>query len=371
MNNIDGVVHNCFQSNGLELLGVVFAESDQIAQNRYIDWLEQGFQGEMNFLVSHVGAKYNPQAIMPAAKSIFFTAINYFQETKKTVGKNGRVSRYAWGRDYHKTFGKRLRNVAVQLSEKFPEHHFRSFIDAGPLDERFFASRAGLGHIGNNGILITKEFGSWCFLGEIISTLEYTNFTKKIKKYKDCPSSATFEPANSVCPPNCLRCVESCPTNALYAPGKIDASRCISYLTIEHKGSIPEKLRPLIGDWLFGCDLCQEVCPSNFFSPTTKELDFLAHRAGPFLDLGKILDMNDESFLQRFAGSPLMRAGRRILQRNACIVAANIGEFSVLPKLKQFAFGQDPLLAEHASWAIKQLQATPNCIETGVYSIKE
>ncbi len=254
------------------------------------------------------------------------------------------MARYAWGRDYHRSLGKRLKRAIKALSDNYTGERFRAFTDATPLAERFYAERAGIGFAGRNTLTISSRFGSWFLIGEILTTCDFA-----------ATGPATGK--NGSCPSGCSRCIDVCPTGALESPFRINASKCISYLTIENKGSIPEPLRKKMGDWIFGCDLCQEVCPLNIRVAVTGEADFTAHRAGPALSLQDVLTMeSDEQFRFRFAGSPLARAGRRGLMRNACVAAANSGAVELLPILEELANGGDSLVAEHAAWAASRLK---------------
>jgi epoxyqueuosine reductase len=197
--------------------------------------------------------------------------------------------------------------------------------------------------VGRNGLLISGQYGSWFLIGEILTTL-------------DLSGTIAVNGRHGGCPTGCRRCLDVCPTGALLGEARINASRCLSYLTIEHKGTIPQELRPLMGDWLFGCDLCQEVCPLNVRRRVTKEADFLAHRAGSSRELAQILTIrNHKDMVRLFAGSPLMRPGRTGLVRNACVVAANTGSVDLLPQLRKLCQDADGVVGEHARWAVSRL----------------
>lgn len=391
-----------FEQEGLHLVGIAPAEPAPREQAEYERWIAEGKHGSMGYLADHAPMKFHPESLLPGCRSVLVAALNYYQEANWTRGDNnaapgsrppratphapsgdtssgdappghappgadtpsvhdspepagplsggaagevrGRIARYAWGRDYHKVLGKRLRRIARRLAEEHPEHSFRHFTDSAPLAERYYAERAGVGFTARNTLSISGEFGSWFILGEILSTVEY-------------PPTGDAGGRHGACPTNCTRCIDVCPTGALYAPHRIDASKCISYLTIEHKGSIPEDLRPKMGNWLFGCDLCQEVCPLNIRVQQTGVEDFVVLKAGDSLELSEILDIEDEdAYRERFAGSPLMRAKRRGLVRNACIVAANTGARDLLPRLRALCDEDDEIIAEHAAWAVSQLE---------------
>lgn len=333
-----------FETEGLSLMGVADAVVNEAGEAEYREWIHRNYHGSMEYMERHAAAKFRPEELLSGCASILVVGLNYYQDPPETPRSDGRIARYAWGRDYHKVLGKRLRRIRRRLEERYPGERFRNFTDATPLAERFYAERAGIGFQGRNTLLISSQYGSWFLIGEILSTRAF-------------PPSGTPDGRHGACPASCRKCLEVCPTGALYAPHRIDASLCISYLTIEHKGSIPEELRPRIGNWLFGCDLCQEVCPLNVRRQITSEEDFLQIRAGATRELKEILAIeSDEEFTSRFAGSPLMRAGRISLIRNASIVAANNGETSLLPRLRELADDPDPIISEHAGWAVRQLE---------------
>jgi epoxyqueuosine reductase len=249
---------------------------------------------------------------------------------------------------------KRLNAVCRELAEQFSAENFRAFVDSGPLDERYFAQRAGLGGQGRNGLLIHPHYGSWVFLGEILTTLPIEPVLTP--EPENGPTEQLNAPG-TICPRDCTNCRRKCPTGALRADGRFDARRCISYLTIEHHGDIPVELRPLIGDWLFGCDICQEVCPLNRQAAETVETDFLQDIAGEALELSTVLRIRRrDEMVGLYAGSPLMRLGVEQLLRNAAIVAANTGAAHLLPELQQLSRHSNPMIAEHAAWALERLE---------------
>lgn len=308
----------------------------------YQNWLNQNHHGQMDYLIKHSPLKTNPKKILPNAKSIILVTLNYYQKHQNS-GQNGRVARYAWGRDYHKIFKKKLQKLDQFLKELYPQAQTRFFADSGPLLERSYATQSNLGYIGKNTMLITPKFGSWVLIGEIIidQKLDYDQFNST---------------EHGICG-TCTRCITVCPTKALKSDYTIDANLCISYQTIENKGPIPEKLRPLIGDWIFGCDLCQEVCPHNFRQKETYQPNFTTAIAGSEIDLAEILSIQTEQeFLARFAGSPLMRAKLAGLQRNACVVAGNLKRKDLLPHLKKLTKSKNKIIAEHATWAINEIK---------------
>ena len=253
----------------------------------------------------------------------------------------GRVAQYAWGRDYHKLLRARLRSLVRRLAERYPGEQFRTGVDATPLLESHHAVAAGIGFRGKHTLAINGEQGSWFFIGEVLTTLAIA--PTPARSHKRCGSGCTY-------------CIDVCPTDAIVAPYQLDARRCISYLTIEHRGPVAEELRPAIGDWLFGCDLCQEVCPWTVRAGATAEPDLLHWRAGDALELAPLLELRThDDLVARFAGSPLMRAGRDRLVRNACTVAGNRGAVELLPQLRRLTRDPDRGVAEHARWAVQRI----------------
>jgi epoxyqueuosine reductase len=256
----------------------------------------------------------------------------------------GRVARYARGRDYHDVIPPRLRALAAAIVELCgPETKCRTFVDTGPLVDRAAAERAGLGFVGKNTCLLTGRYGSYVFLSAILTTaaLPSDPFVTR-----DCGS--------------CRACLNACPTGAFIAPRQLDATRCISYLTIEHRGAIPHALRPRIGDWVFGCDVCQEVCPWNRArSPTAHEEFAPQAGAGNTLDLAELLTLDEAAFRARFRGTPLMRTKRRGLLRNAAIALGNSGDRAVIPALLGALSDAEPLVRGHAAWALGELAPLP------------
>jgi epoxyqueuosine reductase len=253
--------------------------------------------------------------------------------------RKGRIARYAWRRDYHGVIRKRLHALVRYIEALAPGTRCKIFVDTGPLLERAVAQRAGLGFVGKNTLLITRGLGSWVFLASVITTL-------------DLP---TDEPDQRTCG-TCTLCIDACPTRAITAPYDLDARRCIAYLTIETKDSTPVELRGKTGEWLFGCDICQDVCPHN--TRVEKPLEFFnGGGIGPELDPAEVLSIRtDEEFAARFSGTPLARPGRHGLLRNACLVAANRQRTDLLPQLTDLArHDPHPVVRDHAHWAAQQL----------------
>lgn len=313
----------------------------------YKKWLDQNYNGQMDYLDKHYPLKTNPKKIVENAKSIIVVSLNYYQDRKPSKSE-GQIARYAHGRDYHKVFQKKLRQLQEFIKQLSPTASIRHFADSGPLLERQYAKQAGLGYIGKNTMLITKPFGSWILLGDLITDIEL--------EYDELTNELEINETHGVCG-TCKRCIDVCPTGALKSEYEIDARLCISYLTIENKEGIPEDLRPKIGNWLFGCDLCQEVCPHNHRQKQTAVSDFNQRIAGNEQELKAILSLkNDSDFEKLFAGSPVMRAKRTGLIRNACVVAGNLKRIDLIPELLEISQNNDKMLAEHATWALNQIK---------------
>ena len=294
------------------------------------------------FNAARVRRGANPAALLPGARSIISLALNYYPAGDAADAnpppEQGRVARYARGRDYHRLLKRRMRNLVTALSEQLGRQFAaRWYIDDGPMLDRAAAARAGLGWFGKNGNILNPSYGSWLLLGQIITDLPL-------------PPDA---PLRKTCG-QCARCIPACPTDAIVAPYVVDNRRCISYLTIEHKGPIPLALRPAIGNWVFGCDICQEVCPVNRKAPAARDPNF-GRRDLSALDLIALLQMSEEQFRQRFAGTPLMRAKHAGMQRNACIALGNAGDAAAVPALADALRTAVPLVRQHAAWALGRI----------------
>jgi len=300
---------------GFESVGITPAQP--ITHADYFDeWLKRGYAGEMDYLGRHRDLRVDPRGLLGGARSIIVVAHNYHQspeipaESCRDYHARGRVSEYAWGRDYHRVIRKKLKRVANRLSHVLEiPFEWRICVDTAPIMEREFAALAGIGWIGKNTTIINRKLGSFFFLGEIITTL-------------DLPASL---PETDHCG-TCTRCLEACPTGALTAPRQMDASRCISYLTIEHRSEIPEELQPLMSNWIYGCDICQEVCPYNQQAPMTHEPDYQLNTSNPLLpypQLNDLIHMTDDQYKQYTTASAIKRASLNMLQRNAKIALRN------------------------------------------------
>lgn len=317
-------------------------------RGHFDDWALQGFVADMDYLKRMADDRFDPARKLPDVDGVIVLAAWYDNNEQKICSKKeGEVARYAIGRDYHKVLRKKLDELSAWLKSQNPLAATYASVDSGPTADRVLAEAVGLGFFGKNSLIIDPSRGSYFF----IATL-YTNLSLEATPKRRMPNCG-----------DCTRCMDACPTGAIKAPGKIDARLCISYLTIENKQGIPAALRPKIGNRLFGCDACQVVCPFNVGRAHHQVVtihDLKASQGiGRFLDLSDILAIkDDDAFLERFAGTPLMRTKRRGLLRNACVVAGNSGDVTLIPILKDLIQREtDPMLQEHAEWAIEQLRA--------------
>jgi epoxyqueuosine reductase len=327
---------------GLDIVRIAPAVIDPKYQNAFERWVAAGLHGSMDYLSRRITNDVTLDCLLPDVKSVIAVAVNYYQADERLPAANeGVVSRYAVTRDYHKVIGKVLKQLAGFVDETF-ETQSRSFVDIGPVLERAFAEAAGVGYIGRNTMLINGTYGSWVFLGVVLTALELEPDVNDTKLR--CGT--------------CRRCVTDCPTEAIRDDYTLDARRCISYLTIENRDAIPVELRPLLGNWLFGCDICQEVCPHNSRESATRVEGFQNIRIEDrVLSLRDVLKMRTyDAFLERFAGTPLMRAKREGLLRNACVVAGNSGDIGLVDVLRRVAAeDSSAMVREHAHWAVARL----------------
>ncbi|KAF1699029.1 tRNA epoxyqueuosine(34) reductase QueG [Pseudoxanthomonas jiangsuensis] len=308
------------------------------------DWLAQGLYGTMAWMAQHGDKRSRPQELIPGTLRVISVGLDYGRndgdEAWDTLrdGARAYVARYALGRDYHKLMRNRLQKLAERLQQEVGPFGHRVFVDSAPVLERALARNAGLGWIGKHTCLIDKDGGSWFFLGEI---------------YVDLPLPVD-PPASAHCG-SCVRCIEVCPTQAIVAPHRLDARRCISYLTIEHDGPIPEELRPAIGNRIFGCDDCQLVCPWNKFARRTDEPDFRARNDLDTASLAQLFAWDEDEFLRRTEGSPIRRSGHERWLRN---IAVALGNAPTTPEtLAALASRRDhasPLVREHVQWALER-----------------
>ena len=308
------------------------------------DWLDRNFHGEMSWMARHGDKRSRPEQLLPGTIRAISARLDYLPDTvamKKVLASDSTayVSRYALGRDYHKLMRKRLAKLAEKVSAVAGPHQFRAFVDSAPVLERALAEKAGLGWIGKNSLLINQNAGSWFFLGEI-----YTDLPLPID-----PPQATMNCGS------CTRCLQKCPTGAIVAPHQVDARRCVSYLTIELRSSIPIELRPLMGNRIYGCDDCQLVCPWNKYADFTPEQDFQPRNDLQDSELVNLFDWSEEEFLQRTEGSAIRRIGYECWLRNIAVALGNASSTApVINALQHKKHHPSELVREHVEWALVQ-----------------
>jgi epoxyqueuosine reductase len=350
------------RASGFDLCGI--APAAEFPELAHLDeWLERGHAGEMRYL--HDVRRHSPAHAMQGARSIIVCGLNYnaalppsteAQEQPETLaGPSGWISRYAWGDDYHYVLGEKLEAMIQDLHSEFAEpFEARAYVDTGPIVERVAAKYAGLGWLAKNTCLINEKLGSWLFLGVIVTTLDLA-----------ASLDAAETPAPDLCG-NCSLCIDACPTGAIVEPYVLDARRCISYLTIELRGAIPLELREPIGRHVFGCDICQDVCPWNRRASVTALPNFQPRQLEEHSlfspELEWLVSLSEEEFRAVFRGSPVKRTKWRGLVRNACIAIGNSGlrkgeprYTEICARLSELAASGDAILGEHAQWALARL----------------
>jgi epoxyqueuosine reductase len=330
---------------GFDLAGVASAEAPR-ELDYFAEWVARGYAGEMAYLTSQAGRRRDLRAAFPWARSVLCVGLQYDTphpySTDASAAPEGRgwVSRYAWGDDYHDVVKAMLERVVAALRAEAGPFEARVYSDTGPIVERAYAAEAGLGAWGKNTCLLHPEHGSWFFLGEVVTDLDM----------------AADAPRPDMCG-TCTACLDACPTGALPAPYALDATRCISYLTIEVRGAIAEERRDGLGRHVFGCDICQDVCPWNRKRRHRGPAAF-EPRPGAFApDLADLASLDDAAFRERFRRSPVKRAKRRGLLRNVAVALGNAGEEKHRPTLARLAEDPDPVVREHALWALDRLSA--------------
>lgn len=332
---------------GFSLVGITPAEPTTTF-SKFAEWLANDYHGAMQWIHTE-GRKEkrsDVRAIMPSAKTVVTLAYSYYTQDIPDEVLNdpsrGIFARYAWGRDYHKVLEKKLQQLITRIQEEVGHSiEAKAYVDTGPVLERALAERAGLGFIGKNSMLINSALGSYLFLSEIIIDQECEPVTQK--KRGGCRT--------------CTKCIDICPTKAIVSPYVIDARKCISYLTIENRGPIPEDIRPLLKNRIYGCDICQEVCPWNS-TPGAKshQSDWLEadiERQAP--KLADLALLNDETFLHRFQGTPIMRVKRVGLLRNVAVALGNWGTAEAAESLQHLMNDPDPLVSQHAQWGLTRV----------------
>jgi epoxyqueuosine reductase len=386
-------IKQCAINAGFDLCGIA-PVGDFRELRVFPGWIADGRHGEMKYMEARNNAgelKREALArVAPWARSVIVCALNYNTahpcSTPRNIGRNdadhppptaanpntsqGWISRYAWGReDYHDAVLRRLRNTEDAVRNLLAESphsapneglQLRSYVDTGPLIERVYAKYAGIGWIGKNTCIINQQLGSWLFLGVILTSLEMlgSDVSEKDVPQNDTQNTLTADiPAPDRCG-TCTRCITACPTQAITAPGELDARLCISYLTIEKRGDIPAELRPLMGRHIFGCDICQDVCPWNSKAPITSAPEFEPRQGLVNPSLHWLAEMQPEEFQTVFRGSPVKRAKLSGIKRNAVIAMGNSGNKKFLPTLEKLSRDSDPVVAEQARWSQATLGKT-------------
>jgi epoxyqueuosine reductase len=315
-----------------------FAEARRATHaDAYLEWIAQGQHGEMAWMERNQDRRCDPREVLPGCKTVICLGLNYYPGENPGTD-DYRIARYAWNNDYHDLIGTMLLQLDQRLQEIGGTQRY--YVDTGPVLERDFASDAGLGWNGKSTVQIHRTYGTWLFLAEILTTLEI-------------PTDAPF---GDHCG-KCTRCITACPTQAIISPHKVDARRCISYLTIEHKQSIPLEFRRAMGDRIYGCDDCLSACPWNRFAHISQQSQFHAREEIFQHRLRDFLLLDDDTFRNVFAKSPIKRIKRNRFLRNVCVALGNTGNHEDLPALETAATDEDALIAEHAQWAVDEIHS--------------
>jgi epoxyqueuosine reductase len=346
------------QKLGFELVGIA-AATDAESYATYHEWIQQGYAGEMRYLERYDAARQHPKSVFTQVRSLVVVGMNYKpaeadrERDKHLAGREGaetngtpvtppvtgKVARYAFGVDYHELMWRRLDQLLAWIQIQLPGSQGRGVVDTAPLLERDFARRAGLGWFGKNTMVINKHLGSYFFLGALLLDIELR---------PDPPHTAQH------CG-TCTACLDACPTDAFIAPGSLDSRRCISYLTIELRGPIPNELREPMDDWVFGCDVCQEVCPWNRKSPAATLVELRSVLPTGAANLVELLEMSEDEFRRRFRHTALWRPRWNGVRRNAAIALGNLGDPAATPALERAARDPDEVVRDAATWALGRL----------------
>ena len=329
------------QRLGFELVGISPVKLPPHGES-FAEWLRRGFSGELEYMKRTEELRRDPHRLIPWAVSLISVGMNYYTPFSRPPAlqqPKGWISRYAWGDDYHELIKDRLESLLDHTRRIYDAPiEGKAFVDSGPVLERDFAGLAGVGWIGKNTHLISPERGSWFFLGELFVSIPLTY----------------DRPIPDRCG-KCDLCLKACPTGAFAGPYVLDARRCISYLTIELKGFIPRHLRPLIGNHIFGCDICQEICPYNVKARPTVEKRYAPRKELYTPDLIPLLSLDEEEFRRRFRGSPILRAKRRGLLRNVAVALGNSKNSEAVPALARVLDDREALVRGHVAWALGQI----------------
>ena len=336
------------QHCGLDLWGVVRAADLAAGPDLpfFFSWLERGYHAELSYMTGRrAEIRGDLESLLPGTRSVICLALNYNtalpSSTSLPDATRAWISRYAWGEDYHQVFRGKLESFVTLLQQRIPSSfHARIAVDTSPVLERALARHTAVGWLGKNTCLINQKLGSWLFLGEVLTTLELEPDVPAVDR---CGT--------------CTRCLDACPTGALLEPRVLDSRLCISYWTIEDRGSIPVEMRPGLGRHVFGCDICQDVCPWNRKAPATQEQAFLL-RPGLFNPpLEELARISEEQFRELFRGSPIRRARYHGFLRNVCVAMGNSADPKFIPELERLAAHPEELIRDHASWALERLRS--------------
>ncbi len=325
---------------GFDLVGIASAQRP-LHLDFFADWVARGYAGEMAYLTEQVAQRSALRTAFEWARSLVCLGVQYdtpHAYSTQAPSDRGWIARYAWGDDYHQVLTALLDRLVVHLERELGAFRSRRYVDTGPIAEKAWAAAAGLGAYGKNTCLLDPDHGSWFFLGEIVSDLELEPDT----------------PRADLCG-SCTACLDACPTQAFPEPYVLDATRCISYLTIETKGAIPESQREGLGRHVFGCDICQDVCPWNQKRRHQGQAAFEPRAGLEAPDLAQLAVLDAQAFAERFRRSPVKRAKRRGLLRNVAVAIGNAADASRRPVLERLLADQDPLVREHAAWALERL----------------
>jgi len=325
---------------GFQAVGIADADLSH-AEPRLLEWLGRGWHGEMEYMARHGALRARPAELKPGTLRVISCRMNYLNDAPQGIEhepEKANIARYARGRDYHKVLRERLQKLCDRIAREVGEFGYRVFSDSAPVMEVELAARAGIGWRGKHTLLLDRDAGSWFFLGEIYCDLP-------LEVDKEAPSSCG----------TCERCIEVCPTQAIRGPYQLDARRCISYLTIEHKSAIPEELRPLIGNRIYGCDDCQLACPWNRFAKLSAEKDFQARNGLDRATLVELFAWTEDEFDERLRGSPIRRIGHERWLRNIAVALGNAPtSLHVLAALRSRADHPSALVREHVHWALSR-----------------
>jgi len=328
-------VRSAAQDLGFALCG--FAKAGRAPHAEALEtWLESEHQATMDWMQRTAAERSDPDRVLPGVRTVVVLATNYFHEDPPAVPSTGRIARYAWSDDYHEVLKPRLEMLAAKLEQAGGTQ--RCFVDSGPVLERDWAAACGVSWHGKSTMGIHPELGTWFFLSVILTTLDFE----------------TDSPLPDRCG-RCTRCIDACPTQAITAPYRLDARRCISFLTIENKGSIPEEFREAMGDRIFGCDDCLDACPWNRFARASRDAGLQPRPEIVGRPLREFLALDEAQFKTLFRGSPILRAKRRGFLRNVCVALGNVGTKDDLPALQSALDDHEPLVREHAAWAVGKI----------------